>query len=50
VQGFHFLGSHGRQMASPFVGFQQNFVGQNIELFLHFALHIFAVKAAQNAA
>src|SRR3546814_4315980 len=31
VYGFHFFGSHGSQVAAPFIGFQQNFVGRSDE-------------------
>jgi len=50
VSVVHFLGSHAGQVAAPLVGFQQDFVGEHVELFLHFALHVLAAGAAQHAA
>jgi hypothetical protein len=38
------------QVAAPFVGFDQHFVGDDVELFLDFALHVLALGAAQHAA
>ncbi len=46
----HFLGGHAGQVAAPLVGFEEDFVGDHVELLLHFALHVFAVQAAQHAA
>ena len=37
-------------MAAPFVGFEQDLVGQHVQLLLHFALHVLAFEAAQDAA
>ena len=37
-------------MAAPFVGFEEDLVGDHIEFLLHFALHVLAVQAAQHAA
>ena len=48
VDVFHFFGSHGRQMAAPFVGFDQNFIGNDVQFFLNFTLNIFNVGTAQN--
>ncbi|MNY37801.1 hypothetical protein D3C86_1723860 [compost metagenome] len=36
-------------MTAPFVGFEQDLVGDHVELFLHFALDVFSAHAAQNA-
>jgi hypothetical protein len=36
-------------MAAPFVGFEQDFVGNHVELLLHLALHVVAAGAAQHA-
>ena len=35
-------------MAAPFVGLNQHFVGNDIKLFLDFALHVFAAGAAHH--
>ena len=48
VNGFHFLGCHAGQMAAPFVGFQQDFIGNHIQLLLYLALHVFTTGAAQH--
>ena len=45
----HFLRRHARQMATPLVGFHQNIVGNNVQLFLRFALNILGACAAQHA-
>src|SRR5690606_3130798 len=46
----HFLGSHASQVTAPLVGLEQNLVGQDVELLLHFALDVLAVSATQYAA
>ena len=46
----HFFGRHAGQVAAPFVGFEQDFVGQNVQFLLHFALHVFSAHAAQDTA
>ena len=48
VDAFHFLGSHGCQVAAPFVGFDQGFIGDDVQLLLHFALHVFAAGGAHD--
>ncbi|EKE17570.1 MAG: hypothetical protein ACD_10C00393G0002 [uncultured bacterium] len=50
VRQVHFLGSHRRQMAAPFVRFKQNFVGENVEFFLRLTLHIVAAGFAKDIA
>ncbi|MNP40609.1 hypothetical protein D3C76_1342610 [compost metagenome] len=45
----HFLGGHAGQVAGPLVGFQQDFVGQDVELLLHLALDVLGLHAAQHA-
>ena len=46
----HFLGGHAGQVAAPLVGFEQDLVGDHVELLLHLALYVLAVQAAQHAA
>ncbi|MNE63131.1 hypothetical protein D3C80_1584620 [compost metagenome] len=36
-------------MTAPLVGFQEDFVGQHVELLLHFALHVLGFHAAEHA-
>jgi len=43
----HFLGSHGRQVAAPFVGIEQDVVGDHVELLLRLALDVLAAGFAQ---
>ena len=43
VDGVHFFGCHGRQVAAPFVGFDQHFIGDDVQLLLDLSLHVFAV-------
>ncbi len=50
VDAFHLFAGHGRQVAAPFVGFNQGFVGDDVQLFLHFALHVFAAGGAHDFA
>ncbi len=45
----HFLGRHAGQVAAPLVCLQQDFVGEHVELLLHFALDVLAVGATQYA-
>src|SRR5450830_815582 len=40
MDGFHFFRCHRRQVTAPLIGFEQNFVRQNVEFFLHFTLNI----------
>ena len=42
VDGVHLLAGHGGQVAAPFVGVDQHLVGDDVELLLHLALHVFA--------
>ena len=44
VDAVHFLAGHGRQVAAPFVGFDQHLVGDDVELLLHLALHVLAAR------
>ena len=44
---FHFLRGQTGQMTAPFIGFQQDFVAQHIELLLGFSLHIAGAGIAQ---
>ncbi len=37
-------------MSAPFVRFQQYFIRQDVEFFLHLTLHVFTVKTAQYTA
>ena len=37
-------------MAAPFVGLDQYLIGDDVELFLHFALYVFALRAAHHLA
>ena len=48
MHAFHFFRHHGGQMPAPFVGFEQHLIGDDVEFFLHFALHIVAARTAQN--
>ena len=50
VNAVHFFGRHGGEVTAPFVGFDQYFVGNDVEFFLHFALHVLAAGAAQDIA
>ena len=50
VDRFHFFRRHRRQMAAPFVRFEQDLVGDDVEFFLYFALHVFRVGRAQHLA
>ena len=45
----HFLGSHRGQVACPFGRFDENFVGDDVQFLLGFALHVLAARAAQHA-
>ena len=45
----HFLGSHRREVAAPFIGLEQHFVGNDVEFFLRFALHVVAAGVAVDA-
>jgi hypothetical protein len=45
----HFLGSAGRDHARAEHGLGDDFVADDVELFLLFALHVFAAGRAQNA-
>ena len=44
-----FLGGHRRQVAAPFVGLDQDVVGDDIELLLGLTLHIVTASLAQHA-
>jgi hypothetical protein len=37
-------------VAAPFIGFDQGFVGDDVQLFLHFTLHVFAAGCAHDVA
>ncbi len=50
VRQVHFLGGHGGEVAAPFVGVEQDVVGQHVELLLRFALHVVAAGFAEHAA
>ena len=50
VDRVHLLAGHRREVAAPFVGLDQHLVGDDVELLLHLALHVFAVGAAQHVA
>jgi hypothetical protein len=50
VDRLHFFRRHRRQVAAPFVGFEQDFVGDDVQLLLHFALHVFGVGRAEHFA
>jgi hypothetical protein len=50
VDAVHFFRRHGRQVAAPFVGFDQHIVGNDVEFFLHLALHVLAARRAQHIA
>jgi hypothetical protein len=50
VDAVHFLAGHGRQVAAPFVGLDQHFVGDDVQLLLDLALHVLALGRAQHAA
>ena len=45
----HFFRGHGGEVAAPFVRFKQDFVGQDVEFFLRFALHIVTAGFAEDA-
>ena len=41
-------GGHRGEIAAPFVGFEQDFVGEDVEFFLDFALDVLRFVAAQD--
>ena len=43
----HLLGGEGGEVAAPFVGLEQDLVGEHVELLLHLALHVLGAGAAQ---
>jgi len=49
VDALHLLAGHGGEVAAPLVGFDQHIVGDDVELFLDFTLHVFALGGAQHA-
>ncbi len=50
VDAFHFFRGHGCQVAAPFVGFNQHFVGDDVQFFLDFALDVFTFRGTQHTA
>ena len=44
---FHFFRCHGGQVSAPFIGLDQNLVGNHVEFLLYFALYVFAARATQ---
>ena len=50
VDAVHLFAGHGRKVAAPFVGLDQHFVADDVQLLLDLALHVFAVRAAQHVA
>ena len=46
----HFFRRHGGEVAAPFVGIKQNFVGDDIQLLLDFTLHVIRSGAAHGIA
>src|SRR5690606_33798283 len=50
VDGFHLFGRHRRKVAAPFIGLEEDLVGEHVQFFLHFALNVFALQASQYAA
>ena len=45
----HFLRGHGGKVAAPFVGLEQDLVGDHVELLLDLALHVLGLGAAEHA-
>ena len=50
VDAVHFFRCHGGKVAAPFVGLDQHFVGDDVQFFLHLALHVLTVRRSQHAA
>ncbi len=48
--GVHFFRGHGGQMSAPLVGVDQHIVGDDVELLLHFALHVAGAGGAEHVA
>ncbi len=48
VHVVHLFRGHARQVAAPFVGFDQHLVGDDVQLLLDFALHVLAAGGAQH--
>ncbi len=49
VDAVHLLAGHCRQVTAPFVGLDQHRVGDDVELFLDLALHVFRLCRTQHA-
>jgi hypothetical protein len=48
--GVHFFRGHGGQMSAPLIGVDQHIVGDDVELLLHFALHVAGAGGAEHVA
>ena len=49
IERFHLFRGHGGQVAAVLVGFEQDFVGDHIQLLLGFALHVAGAGRAEHA-
>jgi hypothetical protein len=45
----HLFGGHSGDMTGPFVAFDEQVVGDDVQFFLGFALNVFGVGGAENA-
>jgi hypothetical protein len=50
VDRFHFFRCHRRQVAAPFIRFEQDFVGDDVQFFLDFTLDVFGFGGAKDFA
>ena len=50
VDGLHLLRGQRGEIAAPFIGVEQDLVGDHVELLLDLALHVLAAEAAEHAA
>ena len=50
MRQFHLFGGHGGKIPPPFVGFEQDFIGQHIQFLLCFALYVIAAGFSQHIA
>ncbi len=50
MERFHFFRRHRGQLPAPFVGIEQQVVGDHVQLLLHFALDVFTAQRTQHIA
>ncbi len=48
VRMLHFLRGHGGEVAAPLIGFEEDFVGDHVQLFLHLALDVVGAGGPQH--